>query len=397
MAKPQQRPSTFERLDSVGAKVVRSTPALAMNPQAIFHWKHTNQVEALIKARETEPDIGFMMRMLALCTLPRTNPGDRGQYRRVNGPFELYLIAGGGMKLPYGTLPRLLLAWACTEAVRTQSRTLVLGASLSEFMRKLGITSHSGGGRGDRTRLRNQMQRLFSASVQLSHRSAQGHHVIADHIASTMNLWWNPRRPDEPVLWNSTIELGEKFFDEIIHHPVPLDMNILKAMKRSSLGLDICLWLTYRLFNLSAPLRLTWRQLYRQFGVNPDRTDTRTVDAFRTDVLRELAKLETAWPALDYRTARGHLVLNPSPPLIAPKRSGAATPRPGYTAHTALRRHVVRILATRPELLEPEHTVELAEAVKTAAARSGIPYNADTVTAAVNAGSALAARSTSTR
>ena len=72
MAKPQQRPSTFERLDSVGAKVVRSTPALAMNPQAIFHWKHTNQVEALIKARETEPDIGFMMRMLALCTLPRT-------------------------------------------------------------------------------------------------------------------------------------------------------------------------------------------------------------------------------------------------------------------------------------------------------------------------------------
>ena len=31
-------------------------------------------------------------------------------------------------------------------------------------------------------------------------------------------------------------ELSEDFFNAIIRHPVPLDMNILKAMKRSSLG-----------------------------------------------------------------------------------------------------------------------------------------------------------------
>ena len=43
------------------------------------------------------------------------------------------MVAGGGNKLPYGNLPRLLLAWVSTEAVRTQSRVLVLGKSLSEF------------------------------------------------------------------------------------------------------------------------------------------------------------------------------------------------------------------------------------------------------------------------
>ena len=49
-----------------------------------------------------------------------------------------------------------------------------------------------------------------------------------------------------------------------------------------------------------------------------------------------------------------------------------------------------RVLAARPELLDlPEHTDELAETVKTAAARAGIPYDADTVTAAINAGRAL--------
>ena len=31
--------------------------------------------------------------------------------------------------------------------------------------------------------------------------------------------------------------LSEKFFEEIISHPVPLDMNILKALTRSALGL----------------------------------------------------------------------------------------------------------------------------------------------------------------
>ena len=94
-------------------------------------------------------------------------------------------------------------------------------------------------------------------------------------------------------------------------------MRVLKAMKRRSpLGLDLYLWLTYRLFALKGPLRLTWRQIYRQFGVNPARADMRTLDYFRSDVIRELRKLKTAWADLDYRTPRGCLELRPTPPRI---------------------------------------------------------------------------------
>ena len=46
-------------------------------------------------------------------------------------------------------------------------------------------------------------------------------------------------------------------------------MNILKALKRSSLGLDLYLWLTYRTFSLKRAARLPWQRLYRQFGVDP--------------------------------------------------------------------------------------------------------------------------------
>ncbi len=47
---------------------------LALTPQALHHWDRSDQVNALVEARESEPDTGFMMRLLALCTLPRTNP-----------------------------------------------------------------------------------------------------------------------------------------------------------------------------------------------------------------------------------------------------------------------------------------------------------------------------------
>ena len=92
-------------------------------------------------------------------------------------------------------------------------------------------------------------------------------------------------------------------------------MNTLKALKRSSLGLDLYLWLVYRTFPLRAPQRLTWRQIYRQFGVDPAKaSDKQTVQNFRREVLRELKKIKLAWPDLNYATAPGVLILLPSTP-----------------------------------------------------------------------------------
>ena len=198
-------------------------------PQALHHFTRFDQVNQLVSASEADADLGFMARTMALCSLPRTNPGNRKEYVRRNGPYTLVMTSGFDNKLPYGNLPRLLLAWVSTEAVRTQSRELVLGRSLSEFMGKLGMD-------------------------------------------------------------------------------------------------DLYLWLTYRTFALRAPLRLTWRQVYRQFGAHPDNaSDKRTVLNFRRKVLRELKKIKLAWPELNYSTAPGVLILHPSIPAIAPVNQGQLT------------------------------------------------------------------------
>ena len=287
------------------------------SPQALHHFTQADQVDQLVGASEANADLGFMARLMALCSLPRTDPGTRHQYKRINGPYKLVMVAGADNKLPYGNLPRLLLAWVCTEAVRTQNRELVLGRSLSEFMRALGIGSDSGGSRGELTRLRNQMKRLFRCSISLNYEDERGDASVSSFIADRTEFWWNERKPDEPTLWKSKIYLGEVFFNEIIRHPVPLDMNTLKALKRCALGLDLYLWLSYRTFALRAPLRLTWRQLYRQFGLHPAKaSENQTVQNFRYKILRELKKIKLAWPSLNYSTAKGVLILLPSTTAI---------------------------------------------------------------------------------
>ena len=106
---------------------------------------------------------------------------------------------------------------------------------------------------GARTRLRNQMRRLFNAHVQLVYEDKLGEASVSSSVTSRTEFWWDPKQPDVPMLWDSTIELGWDFFNEIIRRPVPLDMNTLTALKRCSLGLDLYLWLAYRTFALKRP------------------------------------------------------------------------------------------------------------------------------------------------
>ena len=112
-----------EAFDDLGGPVKAIRDA---SPQGQRHFTQADQVNQLVSASEADPDLGFMARMMVLCSLPRTNPGNQHQYTGVNGPYKLIMSTTGEYKLPFGHLPRLLMAWISTEAVRTQSRVLVL-------------------------------------------------------------------------------------------------------------------------------------------------------------------------------------------------------------------------------------------------------------------------------
>ena len=68
-------------------KAIREAPRTGT---AVHHFTLADQVNQLGQRQRSGPrSRGFMARMMALCSLPRTNPGNRKEYVRRNGPVHL--------------------------------------------------------------------------------------------------------------------------------------------------------------------------------------------------------------------------------------------------------------------------------------------------------------------
>ena len=210
--------------------------------------------------------LGFMARAMVQATLPH-RAVDGTYFERKNGAFTLSLLASPKIGLPYGSIPRLLLAWVTTEAVKTKSRELELGDSMSAFMAELGMTP-TGGANGSITRLKNQTRRLFAATVTASYEDDKQIADMGYRLADKSVLWWHSKDPEQAGLWKSTVTLSEHFFNEVIDRPVPIDMRAIKALKQSPMALDIYAWLTYRVSYLKRPTVIPWASLAMQFGSN---------------------------------------------------------------------------------------------------------------------------------
>lgn len=283
--------------------------------------------------------LAYMARLFAQTSLPYRDPGDVIAWGRRNGGLSMtispgiYMDEAGGIRsvgFPYGSLPRLILAWMSTEAVRTQSRTLYLG-SLSGFMNELGLSSN-GGPRGDTTRLRKQLERLLLARIvcrfEDSERGATGGATFG--VADGYWLWWDPKEKNsqQEQLLPSTISLSEAFFEQVTTRPVPVDMRVLKGLKGSPLRLDIYTWLTHRLSYLRQPTHVSWAQLRAQFGANFKATKQGRY-RFREDFEKQLGAVLAVYRDAKVQTSAEGLVLLPSRPHVSPKAASRQLKLPG--------------------------------------------------------------------
>jgi len=291
-----------------------------MNKQPISH----KALDRLItEALDIESDeakdadaLGFMARAMVQATLPHKK-ADGNEFTRTNGNFSLTLLAPSKVGLPYGSYPRLLLSWLTTEAVRTKERELVLGDSLSAFMAELGLMA-TGGRWGSITRLKDQMTRLFASSVTCTYDDGQSWALESIKPVDSAKLWWSPKDPEQAALWKSTVTLGERFFDEITHHPIPIDLRALNALKKSPMALDLYMWLTYRMFYLKKPTNLRWASLQAQFGA--DYADTKAGrQGFRRGFTHALKKVQVIYPEAKVESSEGGILLLPSKPHVRGK------------------------------------------------------------------------------
>lgn len=274
--------------------------------------------EALaIEARDAKEAgvLGYMARALVQATLPHRQV-DSNEFKRRNGAFKLTILADSEIGLPYGSIPRLLLAWVTTEAVRTRKKELILGHTLSEFMSQLDLMP-TGGRWGTITRLRDQMKRLFSSAISCTYDDGKNWAIKNVNPIIKADLWWNPKSPEQASIFESTIVLGEEFFNEAINSPVPLNMDTLRALKRSPLALDIYCWLTYRMSYLKQSTLIPWEALQAQFGADYALNPQGKRD-FKRAFIRELKKVNIIF----YQNAKvdldaNNLILKVSNPHIS--------------------------------------------------------------------------------
>lgn len=297
--------------------------------------EHTRAKDKLAKdaaAIMLDPDAAepaFMARQLVQCTLPQRNPGNVPLWTRRNGNMMLGiqpgydLTTGECIGYPYGTLPRLLLFWITTEAVRNKTRRLELGHSLNDFLRELGLDPATGGGkRGDAKRLKEQMSRLFASRISFQQTIEEPHRHgkrwLDMQVAPQGEFWWDPKQPEQGALWGSWIELGETFYSAITMIPVPFDMRALRALKRSPLALDLYAWICYSAFIIvqknQPPQFMAWQQLMQQLGSDYD-----DVKDFKKEVQPALRKVQVVYPGLTIGKAHGGFTIHATR-LACPQR-----------------------------------------------------------------------------
>ena len=258
--------------------------------------------------------LGFMARALVQATLPHkrvTGP----EFTRRNGAYTLTLLAPSHIGLPYGTVPRILLAWMTTEAVRTQSRELVLGDSLSKFMRELELVP-TGGRWGTVGRLKDQSRRLFASTISASYADAEKFAETGYRLADKSMLWWDSKSADQAGLWQSTVTLTEGFYREVTEHPIPVDLRAIRALKRSPMALDIYCWLTYRASYAKRDSTIPWPALAVQFGAEYGR-----VRDFKAAFLAELRKVTLVYPEARLAATDTGLLVKPSKPHISRRKA----------------------------------------------------------------------------
>jgi hypothetical protein len=194
-------------------------------------------------------DIAITHTVLCQIGLPRSKT-EGIQFVRKSGSAWINVQAGfldeghGPVQqpIPYGSMPRLGLAWVSTYASRNKSLEIPIGDSAAEFLRLMGMDNQ-----GARyTTLRKQMHALAACRLQfgLPGRTYNG------QLIQQFDAWTANRELNQRALWPGVMVLSEEYYKSLLESSVPLDNRALQALKGSAFALDVYTWLAHRLYRI---------------------------------------------------------------------------------------------------------------------------------------------------
>jgi len=103
-------------------------------------------------------------------------------------------------------------------------------------------------------------------------------------------------------------------FEQITRRPVPVDLEVIKALRRSPLQLALYAWLTWRFSILEKETTVPWEYLELQFGADYKRSRK-----FREKLRQALRPVLKLYPTARCIATTQGLLLSPSPPSVPKK------------------------------------------------------------------------------
>jgi hypothetical protein len=288
-----------------------------------------NKTKALVGVRERmeehKQEIGYGSRPFLLCNLPlRKMSSDILVWERRNGNFFLRIEGSPSCGLPYGS-DRLIPILVATLAVFQQSREVQLG-SVADICRLLGMDP---GGYSYR-RIMDGFERVFSATIYFGTERMQQARLIDKYrmaFFDRMRLWYDEEKRvygNQHEIFNNVIYLSEAFWEELKQHPIPVDLNVVRALKDAPGNLDFYLWLTMRSWIVPAGSEARI-PIFGSAGLvqHLGATEYRHKPRFRQKVKEWLTIITSAWPACPAALDGDYLIVRHGKAIEGPALSAA--------------------------------------------------------------------------
>ncbi len=216
-----------------------------------------------IEDKDTK-DINAMWSMvlaIAIIMLPYRKPhGHIYQCKKNN--YVLTIMADHKFGLPYGSPLRLIFALMIDEIKQTKSPVLCLDKIYLRLLNFFSSTSYA-----DEPNIENylydQMLRLFSSQIFFINLDKNEEHKFD---------FWQSRLKGRKknIFSNSSVSVTKDFFNELMNHPNTVDFKILKAIRYSTIQIDIYIWLVYQFSYLKELTFISWNTVNDLFGSNYD-------------------------------------------------------------------------------------------------------------------------------
>ncbi len=302
---PKETPRPKQAAPKQAVAPAETPPTKRVHPNQRGYVKATNEIAQMRgQIAPDRPPLSYYSPELIQCTLPHSDPKTR-DWARKNGNFALVISSGvdGNLQpfgVPYGSFPRLVLAHIITRVVATRERRIDLASHFSSFLKEIGYTSNHRGNGVKSQRLHDQLSRLLNAHISFQYR--EGDETVGRmrvhqmSVAPDFDLWWNYKAPEQESLFSSWVEISQEFYDAILRSPVPLRTDVLKALKKSPLAIDVYMWVSYRLFGMRASgqqeLHVSFSALQAQFGTGIAEENYRQ---FRQELKIAFSKVAVLW------------------------------------------------------------------------------------------------------